>query len=236
MPGLVLLELVRERRARPDERHVAAQHVPELRQLVEARLAQEASDRRDPRVAGQLEERGSRRAAAWPLALMNCADELAMKGVVRVHVHRAELQHRERLHRSARPAPAEEDRPAGLQLHQRGDQQEQRRQQHQERRAAGDVQPSLDRAGDGTAGRSQRKRDGIGRRRLVRVRDRRIGRNVDPNRQPVCSLEIRSAGELLTKPIRESLADTVNTRRADPRQKDADGARPDTARRRPSCA
>ena len=38
---------------------------------------------------------------------------------------------------------------------------------------------------------------------------------------------IRSAGELLTKPIGESLADTVNTRRADPRQEDGDGARPE---------
>ena len=108
-----------------------------------------------------------------------------------------------------------------------GNQQEQRRQQREERGAAGDVQPSLDRAGDGPAGRSHRKRDGIGRRWLVRVRDRRIGRNVDPNRQPVGDLEIRSAGELLTKPTRESLADTVDIRRADPRQKDADGARPE---------
>ena len=46
---LVLLDLVRERRPRSDERHVAAQHVPELRQLVEAGLAQDAADRRDPR-------------------------------------------------------------------------------------------------------------------------------------------------------------------------------------------
>ena len=61
MPGLtakraepvrrVVLDLVGDRRARPDERHVAAQHVPQLGQLVEARLAQEAADARDALVA-----------------------------------------------------------------------------------------------------------------------------------------------------------------------------------------
>ena len=37
----VALDLVLDRRARADQRHVAAQHVPQLRQLVEARAAQE---------------------------------------------------------------------------------------------------------------------------------------------------------------------------------------------------
>ena len=38
-------------RPRPDKRHFAAQHVEELRQLVERRRAQEAAKRRHPRIA-----------------------------------------------------------------------------------------------------------------------------------------------------------------------------------------
>ena len=52
-----------------------------------------------------------------------------MKRVVGVHAHRAELQHREGLRVLADPRLPEEDGPGRLQLHQRGNQQEQRRQQ-----------------------------------------------------------------------------------------------------------
>ena len=41
MPQVVALDLARERRPRADEAHLAAQHVQELRQLVEARASQE---------------------------------------------------------------------------------------------------------------------------------------------------------------------------------------------------
>src|SRR3954468_2546431 len=51
LPSRVLLDLIAERRSRPDHAHVAAQDVPELRQLVERELAQDAADARDPRVA-----------------------------------------------------------------------------------------------------------------------------------------------------------------------------------------
>ena len=64
----VVLDLVGDRRARADERHVAAQHVPQLRQLVEARLAQEAPDARDARVVGHLEEVRARGVSPAPLA------------------------------------------------------------------------------------------------------------------------------------------------------------------------
>src|SRR2546421_2528540 len=49
--GGVLLNLVRERRTRPDDRHLTAEDVPELRQLVDREAAQDAADARDPRVA-----------------------------------------------------------------------------------------------------------------------------------------------------------------------------------------
>jgi len=43
MPAAVLFHLVREWRARPHQRHVTAEDVPELRQLVETGLAKHAS-------------------------------------------------------------------------------------------------------------------------------------------------------------------------------------------------
>ena len=66
VPAFVLLHLVRQRRPWPDERHVAAQHVPELRQLVEARVPQEWPIARDPRIVDELEDLGRRQIAAWP--------------------------------------------------------------------------------------------------------------------------------------------------------------------------
>src|SRR5579862_8960989 len=44
---VVLLDLVAERRARADQRHVAADDVPELRQLVERKPPEQAAGRRD---------------------------------------------------------------------------------------------------------------------------------------------------------------------------------------------
>ena len=41
----------------PDDAHLAAQHVPQLGQLVDRQLAQEAPDAGDPRVVGHLEQR-----------------------------------------------------------------------------------------------------------------------------------------------------------------------------------
>src|SRR5262249_34670146 len=55
MPGRVPLELVGQRRARPHERHVSPEDVPELGQLVEARLPEEVPEPRDPAVMGELE-------------------------------------------------------------------------------------------------------------------------------------------------------------------------------------
>ena len=51
VPQLVALELVPERGSRADEAHVALQHAPELRQLVQAVLAQEAAERGDAGIA-----------------------------------------------------------------------------------------------------------------------------------------------------------------------------------------
>ena len=48
---VVLLDLVAKRRARPDHAHVAAQDVPELRQLVDRGAPEDAADARDARIA-----------------------------------------------------------------------------------------------------------------------------------------------------------------------------------------
>ena len=51
LPLVVPLDLVAERRPRPDQAHLAADDVPELRQLVDREPAQHAAGPRDPRVA-----------------------------------------------------------------------------------------------------------------------------------------------------------------------------------------
>ena len=128
MPGLVLLELVRKRGSWPDQRHIPAEHVPQLRQLVEARVAKEASDRRDPWIVGEFEESVLAGLVDLAARLDERADELLMEPVVSVRVHRSELEHREGLHHLPDPHLSEKDRPARAQLHQGGDQQEERRQ------------------------------------------------------------------------------------------------------------
>ena len=52
-----LLDLGRQRRPGPDDAHLAAQHVPELRDLVDRQLAQEPADPGDSRVVADLEQR-----------------------------------------------------------------------------------------------------------------------------------------------------------------------------------
>src|SRR5258707_4625370 len=57
VPQLVPLELVRKRGARSNEAHVALEHAPQLRQLVQAVLPEEPADARDARVVLDLEHR-----------------------------------------------------------------------------------------------------------------------------------------------------------------------------------
>ena len=60
VPVLEHLVVALGQRPRPDQRHVAAQHVHQLRQLVEREAPQEAPDRGQPRVVADLEQ-GARR-------------------------------------------------------------------------------------------------------------------------------------------------------------------------------
>src|SRR5262245_30592264 len=55
MPQVVALDLPRERWSGSDEAHLAADDVPQLRQLVEARRAQDPAGPGQPRIVGHLE-------------------------------------------------------------------------------------------------------------------------------------------------------------------------------------
>src|SRR5438477_5420121 len=57
LPPLVLRDFLRDGRAGADDAHVAAEHVDELRQLVDAVLAHKPAERRDPWIVLDLEHR-----------------------------------------------------------------------------------------------------------------------------------------------------------------------------------
>ena len=56
MAELVLHDFAGQRRTRPDDAHIAAQDIDELRQLVERVLAQEAAEAGDAGIVGDLEQ------------------------------------------------------------------------------------------------------------------------------------------------------------------------------------
>src|SRR4051794_33908224 len=96
-----LAEETRADRARPDERHVAAQNVPELRDLVELRRLQPAPDAR------QLEIGLADKFRAQVLA----------DALLRARLQRAELKHLEEVAAAADALPAIEHRPPARREH-----------------------------------------------------------------------------------------------------------------------
>ncbi len=54
LPALILRDFARDRRPQTHERHLPAQHVHQLRQLIEGEAAQVAPDRGQPRIVGNL--------------------------------------------------------------------------------------------------------------------------------------------------------------------------------------
>ena len=91
----VLRDLRRQRRARADDRHLAAQHVDEVGQLVHRRPSQQRADARDARVA--------------------LVDREARAELLRAVDHRAELQHVELAPVAADAALAVDRAALGLQ-------------------------------------------------------------------------------------------------------------------------
>jgi hypothetical protein len=131
--GVPLDHFVGERGARADDAHRAAQHVPELRDLVDREPAQHASDARDARIVVDLEQRtvrfvvGHQRGA--PL--------------LRVDVHGAQLEHREQHAVAADPELAEEDRAGRVDLDRHGDDEQHRRGDRERERGDRHVEGAL---------------------------------------------------------------------------------------------
>src|SRR5580693_1990821 len=102
LPRLVLRDLRRNGGPRTYEAHLAAQDVDELRQLVDAELSDESTDRRNARIALDLEDRTS---------LLIFGHELGLE-LLGVHDHRSELEHVKRPSVPADTLLLEQDRAA----------------------------------------------------------------------------------------------------------------------------
>src|SRR5690606_16010595 len=121
LPRLERRELLRRRRTRADQAHVPLQHAPELRQLVQAELAQPPTDRSDPGIVAHLEDGA---------AHLVPGEELALQ-LVCVRHHGAELVPDERPRPLPEHSPGVEDRPLRRQPHEQREDHEQRREQDQ---------------------------------------------------------------------------------------------------------
>ena len=95
VPAFVPRHFVRQRWSWADEGHVSRQHVPELRELVEARSAKQMSQRRHARIVHDLEH-DVRPGFSRRAGLDEVLHILLMNPMVGIHVHGAELEHRER--------------------------------------------------------------------------------------------------------------------------------------------
>src|SRR5581483_2801916 len=142
VPVLELHEIAQRQRPRPDERHLAAQHVQHLRQLVDRVAPQHAADRGDARVVLDLEKRPRRLVRRLERGLpLGCVD-----------VHRPELEHAELALAEADAAVAVEDRPGRVELdgerdhepERRGSEHDQRPEHEVERPLHGPVEPGED--------------------------------------------------------------------------------------------
>src|ERR1700675_162357 len=87
-----------ERRARPNETHIRAKHIPKLRQLIEAPTPQEASHARDARISCRRFERmrlltsilnhGSKFPLVESFSAVTCAAQLEKNGPARIEPYR----------------------------------------------------------------------------------------------------------------------------------------------------
>src|SRR3989442_4721473 len=207
MPGLVLFELVRKRGPGSDQRHVPPQHVPQLRQFVEARLSKHASDRRDPWIVGEFEESVLAGLVDLAARLDEPTDKLVMDPVISARIHRSKLEHREWLHHVPDSHLPEKDRVVRRQLQQDDDQQEESRKHQQECQTADDIQPPFDRVVD---------RPPLPARASLRVKERIhtpkshlscklwLGIDMESNRKLVDRFRAQPVGELSTDSSLES--------------------------------
>lgn len=141
-------------RTRTDHRHLAAQHVDELRQLIEVRPAQEAPEACHARIGtARLTRRRSERRIA------------------QIGVHGSELQELEGPCSMAEPDLAVDDGPRRLELEQKRDHEQQGREGEECCRRDDRIERQLE-GGAGTIGRERRCQLGTAREQLI---DRRLG-------------------------------------------------------------
>jgi len=133
LPGLVQLHLVRRRRARADQAHVAAEHIDELRKLVQGGLAQNPPHPRDARVVLHLEHAALHLVVAHQLPLARLG----------VDEHGPELVQGEMTVVAAHAGLPEKHRPRRIEPDGQGHQGQLQEQDREPRDAAHDVQDAL---------------------------------------------------------------------------------------------
>ena len=101
VPVLVLCDLAGRWRARPHQAHLTHKNIPELRQLIEAGLAQKTANGSNPRIILDLEDRTAHLVLAHQLLL----------ALFRVDVHGTELPTLETPAAHPHPLLAKEDWP-----------------------------------------------------------------------------------------------------------------------------
>ena len=201
-PAGDLRGLVDHERARPHEAHLALQHVPQLRQLVEAACACRRPPTRVTRGSSFILKRAPEislsGASATPLALG-------------AHPHGAELDDPEDAPAAAVALLPEEHGPAAVELHGRRDQRQQRRQQQQAEAGDRHVHDPL---GQAHAAREAHRREvhdrhslqlldgGVGGEHLEEARhDREVHVRAAGRAQQVERLLVRGAREREDHPV-----------------------------------
>ena len=128
------LHLLDRQRPRSDQAHLAAEDVPQLRELVEAVPPEEFPERGDARVVGDLEHGPPHLVAVGEARLL----------LLGAGLHGPELQHQERPAVEPGADLAVERRPGGGQADRQGDQQVERRQRDEQDRGEHVVEDLLD--------------------------------------------------------------------------------------------
>ena len=138
--GEKCLHVVVRKRTRADEAHVAPQHRPQLRQLVDAEAPEQAADDGDqPRIVLQL-------VARLPfVAQPRIGGEMLLEPAFRVAPHRPDLRNRDPASVEAGAILDEERRPAIEQSDERRGDEDDRRRDEQRERAEHEIERALDR-------------------------------------------------------------------------------------------
>ena len=117
-----------------DQTHLAAEHVEQLRQLVDTRTAEPTPQRRDPRITPHLEQHAPSRLVEW----FQVAEPMLGVGG-----HGTKLEEPERSSPLSLAKLPEEDRSRRGQAHQNRDQQQDRPEQHQPQQGPENIDPTL---------------------------------------------------------------------------------------------